>query len=158
MQIDGWQTVSLGTVAEVALSSVDKRFESTEVPVSLCNYVDVYKNNRITGAIEFMQGSATPSEIDRFTLHKGDVLITKDSETPDDIGVPALVAENLTNTVCGYHLALLRSGKNVHPPYLFWQLQSESTKRHYLRTANGVTRFGLGIKAITGTPIPCVPQ
>ena len=38
----------LRTVAEMRVSNVDKHTREDEVPIRLCNYVDVYKNDRIT--------------------------------------------------------------------------------------------------------------
>ena len=73
------------------VSNVDKHTIEDELPVRLCNYVDVYYNDLITSALEFMRATASQSEVDRFRLQENDVLITKDSETWDDIGVPALV-------------------------------------------------------------------
>ena len=75
------------------VSNVDKHTIEDELPVRLCNYVDVYYNDLITSALEFMRATASQSEVDRFRLQENDVLITKDSETCDDIGVPALVVE-----------------------------------------------------------------
>ena len=39
-----------------------------------------------------MLASATGAEIERFRLFRGDVVVTKDSESPDDIAVPAYIA------------------------------------------------------------------
>jgi type I restriction enzyme S subunit len=86
-----WREVPLAAVADVRFSSVDKLTSKSEEPVRLCNYIDVYENDYITRQLEFMQASATRAEIERFGLRVGDVIITKDSETPDDIGVPAVV-------------------------------------------------------------------
>ena len=77
------------TVAEMRVSNVDKHTREEEYPVHLCNYVDVYKNDRITHAMPFMNATASREEIERFRLEPGDVLITKDSEAWDDIGVPS---------------------------------------------------------------------
>ncbi len=74
----------------------------------MCNYTDVYKNDRITDEMDLMRATATAAEIARLTLKAGDVILTKDSETPDDIGVPAWVPEDLPGVVCAYHLGLLR--------------------------------------------------
>lgn len=74
----------------------------------VCNYTDVYKNDRITDEMDLMRATATAAEIARLTLKAGDVILTKDSETPDDIGVPAWVPEDLPGVVCAYHLGLLR--------------------------------------------------
>ena len=81
----------LRTVAEMRVSNVDRLVKDGELPARLCNYVDVYKNDRITEDIAFRRATATASETERFRLEVGDVLITKDSETWNYIGVPALV-------------------------------------------------------------------
>jgi len=95
-------------VVELRTSNVDKKSEDGEKAVRLCNYVDVYKNDKITMSLDFMEATATEAQIERFALQVGDIVITKDSETPDDIGVPALITETAPDLVCGYHLAILR--------------------------------------------------
>ena len=87
----GWKEVPLTSVADIRFSGVDKVSRSGETPVRLCNYIDVYDNDYITAGMNFMRATATCAEIERFGLQIGDVIITKDSETPDDIGVPAVV-------------------------------------------------------------------
>ena len=89
-----WEVRRLRTVAEMRVSNLDKHTKEGEFPVRLCNYVDVYKNDRITQAMPFMNATASPEEVKRFRLERDDVLITKDSEAWDDIGVPALVTHS----------------------------------------------------------------
>src|SRR5688500_15184435 len=103
----GWRVARVKHVASVRFSSVDKHTVEGEREVRLCNYVDVYKNERITSDLQFMAATASDDEIRRFRVQSGDVLITKDSESWNDIAVPAVVVEDL-DVVCGYHLALLR--------------------------------------------------
>lgn len=79
-------------VADLSVSSVDKKSYSDEVPVRLVNYTDVYYGDRITPELDLMRATASPSEIMTFRLVPGDVVITKDSETADDIGIAAYVA------------------------------------------------------------------
>src|SRR6266487_3259432 len=104
----GWERIALGDHAKIIFSSVDKKSYSGEKPVRLCNYTDVYYRDYIESAEGLMNASATEAEITRFSVKRGDVLITKDSEVRDDIGVPALVSGNLENVLCGYHLAIVR--------------------------------------------------
>lgn len=153
-----WPTVTLGEIAAIAFSGVDKHIIPGETPVRLCNYLDVYRNRRLTMKTAFTGGSATAAEIRRLKLRKGDVIITKDSETPDDIGVPSIVEDEVNGVVCGYHLALLRpeNGK-LASGFLLHYLQGDATKRHFLRRANGLTRFGLGSKAVASLPIALPP-
>jgi type I restriction enzyme, S subunit len=77
-----WQVKPLKEIADVIVSNVDKKTIAGETPVRLCNYTDVYKNNDITSAMSFMEASANPAEINSFAIRRGDVIITKDSETP----------------------------------------------------------------------------
>ena len=68
-----WQVCRLGSIANITLSNVDKHTIEGEVGVQLCNYIDVYKNDRITSKIEFMQASALPREIEKFQINKGEL-------------------------------------------------------------------------------------
>jgi type I restriction enzyme, S subunit len=153
-----WPTVTLAEVAAIAFSGVDKHIIPGETLVRLCNYLDVYRNRRLTKGTSFTEGSATSVEIRRLELRKGDVIITKDSETPDDIGIPSMVEDDLSGVICGYHLALLRpDNRKLASGFLLHFLQSDASKRHFLRTANGLTRFGLGARSVSSLPIALPP-
>ena len=152
-----WKARRLGTIAEMRVSNVDKHSKEEELPVRLCNYVDVYKNDRISRDMPFMRATASTEEIGRFRLRKYDVLITKDSETWDDIGVPALVTEPADDLISGYHLALLRPNGDILGPYLFRTLQSRGVAQQFHIGANGVTRYGLTHNAIRSVILPLPP-
>ncbi|MDI6738761.1 MAG: restriction endonuclease subunit S [Candidatus Edwardsbacteria bacterium] len=140
-----WEIHRLKHVASVQFSSVDKHTLEGEEPVRLCNYVDVYYNDFIAAGIEFMSASATQSEIARFQLCRGDVLVTKDSESWDDIAVPSYVAEKLEGVLCGYHLAHIRPHpRKLLGEYLFRAFRSRGINDQFRVAANGITRFGLG--------------
>ena len=155
---DGWRLVRLGDVANVAFSSVDKKTADGEVPVELCNYTDVFYNRRIQAGMKLMTTTATPSERDTWSLKKGDVLFTKDSETPDEIGVPSYVSDDMPNVLCGYHLGLARPSSGlVHGAFLARTLASRASAQEFSRIANGVTRFGLTLEATRNLPILLPP-
>ncbi len=139
-----WEVKKLKYVAGANPSNIDKKSKDGEAEAFLCNYVDVYKNDFINGEINFMKATASESQIEKFILQKGDVLATKDSETPDDIGIPALVIEDLDNVVCGYHLTHIKPLK-VKGEFLFRFLQSQYLRSYFEVSANGVTRYGLGV-------------
>jgi type I restriction enzyme, S subunit len=153
-----WNISRLGNVANVLFSNVDKHDNEGEIPVRLCNYVDVYKNDRITSQLEFMEATAEPREIVKFQLNKNDVLATKDSEEYDDIAIPSLVAEDLPDVICGYHLALLRPRPHkIIGPYLAWLHSSKAFRTQYEAKAPGVTRFGLAQHHFKEAIIPIPP-
>jgi len=150
-----WDLKKLKYVASIRFSNVDKNTSESEHPVLLCNYVDVYKNSKITSNIDFMQASARLEEIRKFHVQVGDVLVTKDSERPDDIAIAAFVAENITNLLCGYHLALIRPDSNIlNGCFLNYLFSSKLFRFQYERMANGVTRFGLSQNAFKDSIIP----
>lgn len=140
---NNWGMKKLKYISNVQLSNVDKKSVEGEVPVRLCNYVDVYYNNTISEYLDFMQATAKGDQIKRFRLRKNDVLITKDSESPNDIAIPAWVERDLEDVLCGYHLAHIRPGNRMNGRYLFYCFDSLRIREQYYALANGVTRFGL---------------
>ena len=150
-----FQYLPLRHVAAVKNSNVDKLSLPGESPVRLCNYVDVYRNDRITQAVSFMRASATQSEITSFKLRLGDVLITKDSEQWNDIGVPALVATEADDLVCGYHLTMLRPHPSkILGSYLAYALRVPEVAVQLHLAAKGVTRYGLSQQGIKSAQVP----
>jgi type I restriction enzyme S subunit len=120
--------------------------------------MDVYTNEYIDGSIQFMEGSANDAEIERFGLNIGDVIITKDSETPDDIGIPTVIHEQIDNLVCGYHLALIRpDNEKIDSIFLSKYLSTSRVANYFALHASGSTRFGLPIGAIESVEILTPP-
>jgi type I restriction enzyme S subunit len=96
-----------------------------------------------------MRASAKQREIKKFTLEKGDVVITKDSESPGDIAIPALIREELQGVLCGYHLAIIRPDPELADGGFLNSLFALARVRHgFFALANGATRFGLSIGSI----------
>ncbi len=150
-----WEVKKLKYVSVIQNSNVDKKNYDNEKKVLLCNYLDVYKNEFIDTSIPFMEASASEGEISKFKIKRGDVLVTKDSETPEDIAVPALVISDFENVICGYHLAQIRQNGEVFlGEYLLRLFQSKRFNGQFEVGANGVTRFGLSVSAFTDAFIP----
>lgn len=139
-----WEIKKLKFNASVSFSNVDKKTEKGELPVRLCNYLDVYYNELITPEFNFMEASATLEEIRKFQLRSGDIILTKDSEEWDDIAVPAYVVSEIPNVICGYHLAQMRPKMSVfNGKYLFWLLSANCINYQFQIEASGITRFSL---------------
>lgn len=154
---DGWGVRKLKFIAAIRSSNVDKKSEEGEQPVRLCNYTDVYYNDRITAELDFMAATATGVEIERFRLRRGDVLITKDSESPDDIAVPAFVEQDFADVLCGYHLALIRPGPAVDGRFLACCIGAIPINLQFRAGANGIMRYGLSLDTIGSSRHPIPP-
>lgn len=145
---EGWRELSFKDVADVVYSNVDKKSYPGQKEVVLCNYMDVFRNNYITKNMDFMPSTASDREIEKFTLNKGDVIFTKDSETIEEIAKSAVVIDDLENVVCGYHLGIARPKENVANGVFLANLFSlHPFRKKIMSLANGVTRFGLNLGA-----------
>jgi len=125
--------------------------------VLLCNYTDVYYNDRITADLPFMAASASTDQIEKFTLRAGDTVITKDSETADDIAVSAYVPTDLPGVVCGYHLSVIRPHVPSCGPFVKRLFDSAYSKATVAVKANGLTRVGLSQYDIDNIQWPWPP-
>jgi len=153
----GWEVKKLKYIADANPSNIDKKSKENEKAILLCNYVDVYKNENISSELNFMKATASNDQITKFILEKGDVIITKDSETPDDIAAPALVVECFDNVVCGDHLTHIKP-KKISGYYLFRYFQSKYLNSYFEVSANGVTRYGLSVDKINSALILTPPR
>lgn len=138
-----WQVIKLKRNAKVELSNVDKKSKDDEKSVFLCNYVDVYYNNEIIYNSNFMKATAKEGQISKFRLKKDDIIITKDSESPDDIAIPAWVSTDMDDVVCGYHLAQITPYEGLDGKFLLYSFLSMTYGEQFQVLANGVTRYGI---------------
>ena len=147
----------LADIAKIEISGVDKKTIEGETPVRLCNFVDVYYNWAITKdkAKRFMIASAKQSEINRFSINKGMVAITKDSETKYDIGVATYIADNFDNVVLGYHCALITPNPTiVDGKYLNAFMHTQYIQKYFENNASGSgQRYTLSNDTISNIPV-----
>ena len=150
----------LGDIATVEISGVDKKIKDGEKEIRLCNFVDVYYNWAITTAQydSFMLASARPNEISKFQLRKGQVALTKDSETRDDIGIPTYIADDFDDVILGYHCALISPNKNIlDGRYLNALLHTDYAKKYFACNASGSgQRYALSVEALNSFPVPVI--
>lgn len=142
----------LHEVATFELSNVDKKSKDGEQSVRLCNFTDVYYNWAVTRNMEqsFMLATASESQIKKLAIQKGQVAITKDSETRHDIGIPTYIADDFENTVLGYHCALITPDQSkVDGRFLNAFLNSKMAKEYFANNASGSgMRYSLPVDAI----------
>ncbi len=151
----------LGDIATVEISGVDKKIKDGEKEIRLCNFVDVYYNWAITTAQHdsFMLATARPNEISKFKLKKGQVALTKDSETRDDIGIPTYIADDFDDAILGYHCALVTPNKDIlDGRYLNALLHTDYAEKYFACNASGSgQRYALSVEALNSFPVPIIP-
>ena len=151
----------LGEIATVEISGVDKKIKDGEIPVKLCNFVDVYYKWAITSDLEkeFMEATARTNEIERFKLKRGQVALTKDSETRFDIGIATYIADDFDNVILGYHNALITPNpEKLSGKYLNALLHTDYARTYFANNASGSgQRYALSVDALNNFPIPLIP-
>ena len=106
-----------------------------------------------------MFATARPNEISKFQLKKGQVALTKDSETRDDIGVPTYIADDFDDVILGYHCALITPNKDIlDGRYLNALLHTDYAKKYFACNASGSgQRYALSVEALNSFPVPMIP-
>lgn len=147
----------LADIAKIEISGVDKKTKEGEMPVRLCNFVDVYHNWAITKdkAEHFMLASAKQAEINKCSIAKGQVAITKDSETRDDIGIATYIADDFADVLLGYHCALITPNENIlDGKYLNAFMHTSYIQKYFENNASGSgQRYTLSNDTISNIPI-----
>lgn len=106
-----------------------------------------------------MPATARPNEISKFQLRKGQVALTKDSETRDDIGISTYIADDFDDVILGYHCALITPQRNIlDGSYLNAILHTEYAKKYFACNASGSgQRYALSVEALNSFPVPKIP-
>ncbi len=153
-----WSVVRLKSVASAFPSNIDKKTVDGEAEVRVCNYTDVYYNEQIYDQMPFLTASASEEQIRKFTLRAGDTIITKDSETADDIATAAFVPNDLEGVVCGYHLTVVRPTGRADGRFLKRYFDTHFARAYFGTRANGLTRVGLSQYPLANAPVALPPM
>jgi type I restriction enzyme S subunit len=104
-----------------------------------------------------MEATASSTQVERFSLRGGDTIVTKDSETADDIAVSSYVPLDLPGVVCGYHLSIVRPFAGTHGAFVKRLFDSSYAKSTFAVLANGLTRVALGQYELDNIELPVPP-
>jgi type I restriction enzyme S subunit len=154
-----WEKYRLGVIGKFSSSGVDKKIVETEPQVKIVNYTDVYGNKQSTldSSIDYMTVTASQSKIDEHTVKKGDLIFTPSSETKEDIGLSAVVVEDLDNTAFSYHVLRFQFDKDVDLNFKKYICNNHFVLNHFSRNSQGTTRQTLGRGDFRNTEILLPP-
>jgi len=142
-----WKVERLKALGEIETSSVNKKIEEDEELVKLVNYTDVYgnMNKEIWNSDSYMVVSANKLQLRYKRLRQGDVLFTPSSETIADIGVSAVVMEDLNNTLYSYHILRLKFSLKMQLNFKKYLFNNDFVQEYFSKSATGTTRKILGL-------------
>lgn len=154
-----WEVKRLKSLGEIETSSVNKKIEEDEELVKLVNYTDVYgnMNKEIWNNDNYMVVSANKLQVRYKRLRQGDVLFTPSSETIEDIGVSAVVMEDLKNTLYSYHILRLKFSVKMQLNFKKYMFNNDFVQEYFSKSATGTTRKILGLNTFYNLPVVFPP-
>jgi type I restriction enzyme S subunit len=139
---EGWEVRKISSFGFFSSSGIDKKTEPDESLVKMVNYTDIYGNDFlvIDSKRELMTVSCPKEKITFCNLKKGDIVFTPSSETEEDIGLSAVILENLKNTVFSYHVIRFRPIIKINLLYKKYIGNNHFVLSQFSRTCKGTTR------------------
>jgi len=107
-----WSTKRLGQIGEIKSAGVDKNILEGEKPVRLLNFTDVFNRSFIYSKELNHWVTAPDAKVLSCNVKKGDVFFTPSSETRDEVGIPAVAAEDINDCCYSYHVVRFRLHEN----------------------------------------------
>ena len=93
-----WETTTIGEYLDFKNGlNKGKEFFGTGTPI--VNYMDVYKKRGLHTSDLKGRVALSKDEIKRFEVQKGDVFFTRTSETPEEVGYPSVMLDDVADCV-----------------------------------------------------------
>lgn len=137
-----WEVEKLRYIGNFTSSGIDKKINKDEPLVKIINYTDIYGNSTrlLTSERNYMEVSCPEEKRVEHKVKKGDLVFTPSSETTEDIGLSALVDEDLENTAYSYHVLRFRFDKEVDHSFKKYLCNNYFILNQFSANAKGTTR------------------
>lgn len=137
----GWKVWKLRNLGRFSASGIDKKIVEGEELVHIINYVDVFKNtSKELRQQDYMVVSAPYDKCVEHQVEVGDMIFTPSSETIEDIGVSAVVLEELPNTAFSYHVLRYQPTDDVNIKYRKYFTNNNYCLSYFSSCATGTIR------------------
>lgn len=148
-----WSIYKLRYLGFFSSSGIDKKIIENEQVIKIVNYTDVYSNNShvLNSSFNFMEVTCPSDKIFKHKLIKGDLIFTPSSETIEDIGISAVVDEELENTCYSYHVLRFRIEKPIDHNYRKYLCNNHFVLNQFSSNARGTTRQTLNREDFNNT-------
>ena len=155
-----WDQMTLGELFTFK-NGLNKGKEFFGFGTPIVNYMDVYVNTGIHSSMLEGRVSLTKQEIKNFDVRKGDVLFTRTSETPEEIGMASVILDEPDETVfSGFVLRGRPKNDNLCDVFKAYCFRSPAVRNQIISKASYTTRAltnGRILSAVT-ISVPSVPE
>ncbi|MCH5229117.1 MAG: restriction endonuclease subunit S [Muribaculaceae bacterium] len=139
-----WEKRKMRTLGDFTASGIDKKIIENEHLLKIINYVDVYNNtsHELRNDKEYMVVSASLDKINEHKIKIGDLIFTPSSETKEDIGMSAVVMEDIPNTAYSYHVIRFRQNNSnlIDLKYSKYLCNNALIWQYFSSNSNGTIR------------------
>lgn len=137
-----WNFEQLQYIGHFTSSGIDKKIKDDEPLVKIVNYTDIYSNSAriLNSNRNYMEVSCPEQKRIEHQIRKGDLIFTPSSETIVDIGLSALVDEDLENTAYSYHVLRFRFEKDIDHFFKTYMCNNHFVLNQFSANAKGTTR------------------
>ena len=152
-----WEIVDLGDVLEFKNGlNKDKAYFGHGTPI--VNYMDVYKKNGLRSNDINGSVSLSRNEIRRFEAKKNDVFFTRTSETPEEVGISAVLLDEIPNCVfSGFVLRGRPKTEGLSPEYCQYCFGAKEFRHEIIKHCTYTTRALTNGKVLSAIKIPLPP-
>lgn len=143
---EGWEVRRLGNMGMFSASGIDKYLNKNESPVKIINFTDIFSNKShiLNSNINYMQVTTPEENRKKHLVKKGDLIFLPSSETYEDLGLSALVDEELDNTSFSYHVIRLQFKKDIYHSFRKYLTNNYFVLNQFASFGKGTTRKIIG--------------
>ena len=141
-----WDVTRLGNLGTLTASGIDKKLKEDEPFVHIINFTDIHKakDGKLTNDTTYMKVSTPVDKKIAHQVQRGDLIFTPSSETIEDIGISALVEDELIDTAFSYHVLRFHFTTPVDHNYRKYITNNTLSLAQFSMKARGTTRQTLG--------------
>mgnify|MGYP000628029890 CR=1 FL=1 len=145
----GWEVEIFGDVFDLK-NGVNKGKEFFGSGVPIISYRNVYDGNGIYDYMLSNKVEMTEGELERFKVRKGDVFITRTSETPDEIGFTNVYLGDLDNVVFNGFVIRARQKTDIFDcDYSKYAFQADYMRQQMIHSSKFTTRAGISGESLS---------
>lgn len=136
----GWNLVPLGDFLQFKNGlNKEKHYFGSGTPI--VNYMDVYNYRGLKEEDILGKVTLTHQELKNYDVRKGDILFTRTSETVQEIGISAIVLDDLLNTVfSGFVLRARPTDNRLEPSFGKYCFSTASVRKDIISQSSYTTR------------------
>jgi len=141
-----WEVTRLCNLGFFSASGIDKFSKKNEPKVNIINYTDVYSNKKhlIHKNQQFMIVTTPKANRIKHLVKKGDLIYLPSSETYEDLGLSALVDDNINNLSFSYHVLRFQFTQDITHEFRKYLTNNNYALNQFSRLGTGSIRKTIG--------------